>query len=42
MYFLKVLGANNDEELFSQKFLLQRWEIILHIKQWVALPITYR
>ncbi|MFN4882397.1 MAG: T9SS type A sorting domain-containing protein [Bacteroidota bacterium] len=24
MYFLKVLGANNDEELFSQKFLLQR------------------
>jgi hypothetical protein len=24
MYFLKVLGANNDEELYSQKFLLQR------------------
>jgi hypothetical protein len=24
MYFLKVLGVNNDEELFSQKFLLQR------------------
>jgi hypothetical protein len=24
MYFLKVLGANNDGELFSQKFLLQR------------------